>query len=71
LQIAPVIPESWEGFEVVRCFRGVRYHIQVERIGPGNRVRLSLDGRPVEGTLLPPPPPGVQEVRVAAKLGGL
>ncbi len=29
LQIAPVIPANWDGFEAERHFRGVRYAIQV------------------------------------------
>jgi cellobiose phosphorylase len=70
LEIAPVMPGSWDGFEAERCYRGVRYRIQVERVGPGNQVQLQLDGRAVPGTVLPLPTAGTQEVRVMAKVGG-
>jgi cellobiose phosphorylase len=49
LQIAPVIPQNWPGFQATRKFRGVNYHINVKREGPGNRVSLTVDGKPIEG----------------------
>ncbi len=64
LQIAPAIPASWPGFRARRVFRGVTYHIQVERQGPGNTVSLEVDGRPVEGDIVPLPPQGQHEVHV-------
>jgi len=69
LEVAPVIPSHWEGFEAERLFRGVRYQIQVVRTGPGNRVRLEVDGKSVPGTLVPLPPPGTESVRVIARVG--
>jgi cellobiose phosphorylase len=69
LEIAPVMPADWDGFRALRCYRGVRYHIQVQRVGSGNRVRLSFDGEPLEGTVLPLPPAGTSEVRVTAQVG--
>jgi cellobiose phosphorylase len=68
LQIAPVIPQSWAGFKATRKFRGVTYHIQVERAGAGNRVALSVDGAPIEGNTVPPPADGRSEVTVVARL---
>ncbi|MGO9097603.1 MAG: GH36-type glycosyl hydrolase domain-containing protein [Bryobacteraceae bacterium] len=68
LQIAPVIPQSWAGFKATRKFRGVAYHIQVERAGAGNRVALSVDGAPIEGDTVPPPADGRSEVTVVARL---
>ena len=56
LQIAPVIPSDWPGFKATRVFRGVIYRISVERAGEGNRVSLTVDGRSVEGDIVPPPP---------------
>jgi cellobiose phosphorylase len=53
LEVAPVIPSHWSGFEAVRMFRGIRYEIKVERQGPGNRVSLVVDGIPVDGTVIP------------------
>ena len=69
LQVDPVIPEDWDGFEVVRNFREVRYVISVSRLGPGNQVRLKVDGKPVPGTLVPLPAPGINEVKVEALIG--
>ena len=68
LQVTPVIPTNWHGFEATRIFRGVKYHITVERTGPGNTVSLIVDGRPVSGNIVPLPPAGVRKVSVRAVL---
>ena len=68
LQIAPVIPQNWAGFKATRKFRGVTYHIQVERVGAGNHVALSVDGAPIAGDTVPPPADGRSEVTVLARL---
>jgi cellobiose phosphorylase len=69
LRIAPVVPERWQGFEAVRKFRGVTYRITVRRAGKGNSVSLSVDGKPIQGTIVPPPAAGITEVKVEVKLG--
>jgi cellobiose phosphorylase len=53
LRIAPVIPASWKGFRVSRKFRGATYDITVERDGPGNSVSLQVDGKAVDGNIVP------------------
>ena len=68
LQIAPVIPSDWPGFNARRVFRGVIYHISVERAGRGNTVLLAVDGKPVEGNVVPLPPAGQTDVRVRVTL---
>jgi cellobiose phosphorylase len=68
LQIAPVIPCNWPGFKITRVFRGVTYHISVERAGKGNTVSLTVDGQSVEGNVIPPPPADQAEVIVQAFL---
>ncbi len=68
LQIDPVLPSHWSGFEARRRFRGVVYHISVRRIGPGRTLSLEVDGRPVPGNLVPLPPAGTKEVFVRATL---
>jgi cellobiose phosphorylase len=68
LQIAPVIPKSWRGFKATRNFRGVTYHITIERAGEGNRVALKVDGMPIEGNTVPPPTDGRKEVYVKGTL---
>ena len=68
LQIAPVIPREWKGFRAARVFRGVTYDIYVERAGEGNSVSLAVDGKTVEGNVVPLPPDAVDRVRVHATL---
>jgi cellobiose phosphorylase len=68
LRVAPVVPSDWPGFRVTRVFRGVTYHISVERAGEGNAVSLVVDGRPIDGDVIPVPPPGQAEVVVEATL---
>lgn len=68
LQIAPVIPANWAGLSARRVYRGVIYHITVERAGPGNKVSLAVDGRAVEGQVVPLPLDGQAEVMVQAVL---
>jgi cellobiose phosphorylase len=70
LQIAPVVPNEWPGFEATRIYRGVTYRISVERVGSGNAVALSVDGRTIEGNIVPLPPQGQGTVLVKVALGG-
>jgi cellobiose phosphorylase len=69
LRIAPVVPERWQGFEAVRRFRGVTYRIVVRRAGKGNCVSLTVDGKPIPGSVVPPPTAGQTEVAVEVRLG--
>ena len=69
LEVAPVMPSTWSGFEAERTFRGVRYMIRVQRKGPGNQIRLEVNGKPLAGTLVPIPPKGTQQVHVLATIG--
>ncbi|MGB3714090.1 MAG: hypothetical protein WA996_06640, partial [Candidatus Promineifilaceae bacterium] len=59
----------WDRFEVVRIYRGVRYVIQVKRKGPGNNVRLEVEGVPLVGNVLKLPPAGTMEVQVNVSIG--
>ena len=69
LQVAPVLPSAWPGYELVRRFRGVLYRIHVEHTGPGNEVELEVDGQTIDGTVIPLPEAGTLEVRVVARVG--
>ncbi len=69
LEIAPVVPDSWRGFEARRRFRGVDYRITVRRLGKGRAVALTVDGRPISGTVVPLPAQGAKELRVEVRLG--
>jgi cellobiose phosphorylase len=46
---------GWDGFTAARMFRGVNYQIEVRRKGRGSKITLTVDGQPVEGTLIPSP----------------
>ncbi len=69
LQIAPVIPSTWDGFEARRVFRGVQYEIKVSRLGPGNQVRLEVDGYDIDGSIIPLPAAGKRVVQVRIQIG--
>jgi cellobiose phosphorylase len=60
LRIDPCLPSAWDGFRARRRFRGADYRIEVsqERDLPGRVRRLVVDGRPVEGNVVPPAPAG-------------
>jgi cellobiose phosphorylase len=69
LRVAPVIPERWTDFTATRVFRGVSYDITVKRAGAGNKVSLTVDGKAIDGEIVPPPAKGVKSVKVEAVLG--
>lgn len=68
LEIAPVIPAAWSGFTAVRRFRGVNFEIDVRRVGDGHAVVLFVDGRRIEGMVVPVPQ-NQDRVRVEARVG--
>ncbi len=68
LQVQPVMPRAWSGFQAQRVFRGVRFHITVRRVGEGNAVRLCVEGQPLEGSIVPVPA-GKTDVYVVAEVG--
>jgi cellobiose phosphorylase len=69
LRIDPCLPAEWPGFGATRRFRGATYDITVsKRPGDQGRVsRLVVDGRRIEGTLVPPAPVG-STVTVVAEI---
>jgi cellobiose phosphorylase len=69
LEIAPVIPSDWDGFDAVRKFRGVCYRIKVERRGSGADVRLEVNGKSIDGTIVLLPEDKTKEVEVIAIVG--
>ncbi len=55
LIIDPSIPDSWDGFELVRKFRGIEYHITVknpDRICHGVK-KLTVNGKELPGCKIP------------------
>jgi cellobiose phosphorylase len=70
LRVDPCLPSAWDGFEATRRYRSATYRIAVRRT-PGAPLRVAelvVDGRRVEGNLLPPAPPGTS-VTVEAVVG--
>ncbi len=68
LEVRPVLPSAWSGFEAVRSYREVRYEISVKREGTGNTVSLEVDGTSIPGTIIPLPEPETRTVKVIAVL---
>ena len=66
LEVQPVLPPDWDGFEATRRFRGVQYEISVKREGPGNDVSLEVDGNSITGRIVPLPKDGTGTVKVKA-----
>jgi cellobiose phosphorylase len=66
LEVKPVMPSAWKGFEAVRSFRGVRYEVSVRREGPGNEVSLEVDGEPIRGKMIPLPDGNKKTIKVKA-----
>jgi cellobiose phosphorylase len=60
LRIDPCLPSIWPGFTARRRFRGATYDITVDKpAGEVGRVsHLVVDGRRIEGNLVPPAPDG-------------
>jgi cellobiose phosphorylase len=55
LLIDPCIPDSWQGFEVTRKWRGGTYHIKVQnpsRVCKGV-IEMKLNGAAIEGNMIP------------------
>ncbi len=55
LLIDPCMPSLWKTASITRTFRGARYHVTIENPeGKQTGVRsITLDGKPVEGNILP------------------
>jgi cellobiose phosphorylase len=67
LRVSRELPEGWDGFELMRRYRGAEYHISVRRAAGGERAGLTVDGKPHGGDVLPILPAGSTarvEVRV-------
>ncbi|MCL5104589.1 MAG: glycosyl transferase family 36 [Armatimonadetes bacterium] len=55
LMIDPCIPDSWDGFRLIRKFRGASYEIEVRNPNHVQKgvVRLEMDGNVIEDNVLP------------------
>jgi cellobiose phosphorylase len=62
LRVSPCIPTAWAGFRATRIFRGAEYRIEVrnpDHVSAGVK-ELRVDGRLVEGEVVPLAPPGAR-----------
>jgi cellobiose phosphorylase len=64
-----MIPEKWDGFTARRMFRGTHYEIHVKRVGPGDQVRVALDGIEIPDRIVPVPKNKGQTVVVNVQVG--
>jgi cellobiose phosphorylase len=64
LMVSPAIPSGWDGFEAKRIFRGVTYTIKVMRGDAGESSGMAVDGKSIEGNIIPLPPQGKREIDV-------
>jgi cellobiose phosphorylase len=53
LEINPCIPSSWNGFRARRKFRDCEFHIEVSRTTRLEKKSLLLNGRNMEGAIIP------------------
>jgi cellobiose phosphorylase len=70
LLIDPCIPKSWKGYEVIRIYRGVNYHITVKNpdgVSKGIKHFL-INGKSIKGNLIPYNKK-IKEVEVTVILG--
>jgi cellobiose phosphorylase len=58
LRVQPCIGKEIAAFTITRKCRGAEYQIRVKNSGSGGEARLTVDGRPVPGNLVPYAPAG-------------
>ena len=60
LRLRPCIPSAWKEFTVCRRYRGADYRITVKNPQglEGGRYAVTVDGKPVDGCVLPDAPAG-------------
>ncbi len=58
LRVKPCLPAEMREVSIIRKCRGSEYRIRITNRGKAGPPRLAVDGRPVEGTLVPWAPPG-------------
>ncbi|MDD4095549.1 MAG: glycosyl transferase [Oscillospiraceae bacterium] len=71
LRVEPCIPSAWKDYKVTRVFRGATYEISIQNPdGVQKGVRsMTVDGKAIEGNVLPVFPEGTTH-RVEVVMGG-
>ena len=66
LKVDPSIPTAWDGFTATRQFRGATYNITVKNPNHVSKgvVSMTVDGKAVDGNVVPAQSEGVHEVVV-------
>lgn len=69
LRLNPCLPAGWEECRIEKVFRGCRYNITYRQPGDGpqNAMEITVDGRLLDGHVLPCEPGKVMDVRVTLK----
>lgn len=55
LKIDPCIPKAWDGYEIMRTYKGANYNISIKNPNHVNKgvAQLIVDGQKVEGIIVP------------------
>ena len=53
IQLPNDLPQTWDHFRLRRSYRGSIYDIAIRRALPGDQAGCSMDGRRIEGYILP------------------
>lgn len=72
LRIVPCFPSQWENAEMMRVFRGAKYHIMIENPDHVSKAKtvINVDGKKLEGNIIPDFRDGqTHEVKVLLKVG--
>jgi cellobiose phosphorylase len=65
LRVEPCLPADMGQVTVHRHCRGAEYRIEIHNRATGEPARVTVDGQPIDGTLVPYAAPGERvEVRV-------
>ncbi|MGE5598757.1 MAG: GH36-type glycosyl hydrolase domain-containing protein [Bacteroidota bacterium] len=54
LRISPAIPDDWDGFTFTRPYQNAVYRITCSRAGSSPGLEIVVDGRRIEGNIIPP-----------------
>ncbi len=69
LRLDPQLPREWRRARLWRRFRGAEYDIRIRRARRAERLSATLDGRPLEGSLVPLQPAGSRHLVTVATPG--
>ncbi len=69
IKVNPCIPKEWTGYKISRKFRGATYNIEVKNPHHvnGGVDSIEMDGKKIEGNVIPVMPEGTYEVVIELK----